>query len=67
MGFFFCYLKLNIFERKIVNLFVFVCFPLFPFLFMEYLNILMIMMGFGLLTALCLISKKIEELTKLTV
>ena len=36
--FFFCDLKLNIFERKIVNLFVFVCFPLFPFLFMEYLN-----------------------------
>ena len=49
-----------------MNLFVFVCFPLFPFLFMEYLNILMIMMGFGLLTALCLIPKKIKELTELT-
>ena len=50
-----------------MNLFVFVCFPLFPFLFMEYLNILMIMMGFGLLIVLCLISKKIEELADLTI
>ena len=70
MFFFFgCDLKWDIFERKIVNLFVFVCFLLFLlfyFIFNGTIGFLNDYDGVWVDNCVVLIPKKMEKLTKLT-